>query len=130
MPKLPDIIPVILAGGAGTRLRPLTGPRQPKPFLRLFSEHSLFQETALRASVFRQPAVVCQHDPGHLALQHLEEIGIVPDTIILEPEIRNTASAVAAAAFHLAGRDAVMLVLPSDHYLPDTEAFRRAVLRG
>lgn len=130
MKKPPEIIPVILAGGQGTRLRPLTGPRQPKPFLRLFTEYSLFQETVLRGRDFAPPVIVCHEDHAGLAAEHLKEIGAQPEVIILEPEVRNTAAAIAAAAFYLKDKDAIMLAMPSDHYLPDRRAFAQAVRRA
>ncbi len=126
----PDIIPIILAGGNGMRLRPLTSPKRPKPFLRLFGAHSLFQDTVLRAGCFGAPLVVCHEDHGQTVLEHLEEIGVWPDGVLLEPDSRNTAAAIALAAFHMKDKDALMLVMPSDHVLPDHKAFQEAVQKG
>lgn len=111
-----DIVPVILAGGQGKRLRPLTGERSPKPFLRIFSKYSLFQKTVLRASGFAKPVIVCHQDYMDFVRQDLAGIGIDADLIIAEPEHKSTAAAIALAAFHLKNRCEIMLVLPSDHF--------------
>lgn len=114
------IHPVILSGGSGTRLWPLSRNSYPKQFLNLVSDNSLLQDTAQRvsdAAVFAPPLMVCNEDHRFIVAEQLREIGVEPDQIVLEPAARNTAPAVAAAAVLLSTKDAkaLMLVLPSDH---------------
>lgn len=110
-----DVVPVILAGGQGKRLRPLTSARAPKPFLRLFSQHSLFQETVLRVKYCAAPIVVCHRDYQSFVERHLEEIGVQPRAIIVEPKHKSTAAAIGLAALFLRYQNERFLVLPSDH---------------
>jgi mannose-1-phosphate guanylyltransferase / mannose-6-phosphate isomerase len=129
------IYPVILSGGAGTRLWPLSRAVLPKQLLPLVSERTMLQETALRVSGWpglMAPLLVCGNDHRFLAAEQLREIGINPLGILLEPVGRNTAPAVAAAAHYLQAIDpeAVMLVLPADHVIEDTEVFKTAVMRA
>ena len=84
--KKKSIAPVILAGGEGKRLRPLTSKSRPKPFLKLFSNRSLLQETLLRVRVFHAPLIVLHHDNHQKAEQALSEIDIQAQAIICEPE--------------------------------------------
>ena len=126
-----NIIPVILSGGSGTRLWPLSRKSRPKQFLNFRSNHSLFQEAVLRcrSQVFDpRPIVVgaCEH--RFLLAENLLDIGVVGD-IILEPVARNSAAAIAAACLQavLRQRNALVLVLAADHIIPDAEAFFRAV---
>ncbi len=127
-----NIYPVILSGGSGTRLWPQSRTSYPKQFLPLVSDQSLLQETARRVSdpaTFAAPLMVCNEEHRFLVAEQLREIGIQPSHILLEPVARNTAPAVAVAAFLLAARDpdALMLVLPSDHMIGDTGAFLAAI---
>jgi mannose-1-phosphate guanylyltransferase/mannose-6-phosphate isomerase len=127
-----DIYPVILSGGAGTRLWPLSREALPKQFLRLLGERSLLQDTLMRVQGLdgvRPPVVVANHEHRFMVAEHLRGIGITPHTLFLEPVPRNTAPALAAAAWRIAAEspDALMLVLPSDHHIPDGAAFRRGV---
>lgn len=127
------IHPVILSGGAGTRLWPLSRALFPKQFFPLASELSLLQETAKRvgdAARFAPPLVVCNHEHRFIVAEQLREISLAPMEIVLEPAARNTAAAVAVAALVLqaaagaAKEDSpLMLVLPSDHVIADTGAF-------
>jgi mannose-1-phosphate guanylyltransferase/mannose-6-phosphate isomerase len=129
-----SLIPVILCGGSGTRLWPLSRTHYPKQFLRLVDDRSLLQNTLLRLEglpgLGRAIAVANAHHRFLLAEQ-LQEIGVEAD-ILLEPVARNTAPAVACAALRALGSDgdAVLLVLPSDHVIADVPAFHRAVLAG
>ena len=127
------IHPVLLCGGAGTRLWPLSRRALPKQFLPLVSEHSLLQATLQRLLGLQQlsaPIVVCSNDHRFLVADQLQEIGITPACLILEPMARNTAPAVALAAFAATQRDsnAQLLVLPSDHTIGNVPAFHRAIM--
>jgi mannose-1-phosphate guanylyltransferase / mannose-6-phosphate isomerase len=127
-----QILPVIMCGGAGTRLWPLSVPTAPKPFHRFGADHTMFQQTVLRTSPahgFLPPMVVC--GAGHLDLvaEQLAEIGVEPLAIVTEPMGRNTA-AVAAIASALADRrapGAVVLLLSADSLIADAEAFRATI---
>lgn len=126
------IQPVILLGGSGTRLWPLSRALYPKPFLPLISELTMVQETARRAAEnegFQAPVVVCNHEHRFLVAEQLREIGIRPRAILLEPEGRNTAPAAAAAALVAAetDEDPLLLILPSDHAIADAPRFRAAL---
>ena len=127
MSKL-DIQPVILSGGSGTRLWPLSREDHPKPLLRLFGEHSLLQQTALRVDG-PPPIVVCNEKHRFISAEQLREVGRTPRAVILEPEGRNTAPALAVAALEAAraGADPVMLVMPADHLIRKPNGFARAV---
>ena len=126
------LVPVILCGGTGTRLWPMSRALLPKQFLPLVTQRSLLQDTALRAAALKAagaPIVLANHEHRFLAAEQLEEIGVKPRATVLEPAGRNTAPAVAVAALLAARTDpaAVLLVLPSDHRIGDAAAFRRAV---
>ncbi len=126
------IVPVILSGGAGTRLWPMSRESYPKQLLALTSDRSLLQETVARvddAGRFTPPIIVCNSEHRFIIAEELKSLGVTPRSIVLEPVGRNTAPAVAAAALVLAGEDSggLMLVLPSDHTIADTQAFHGAV---
>lgn len=129
---LKDIIPVILAGGQGRRLRPLTGGKIKKPFLRLRSPRTLLQETALRVRALQPPAIVSAADMRERITMDMNAIGVSPQQMFLEPEGRNTAPAVAVPVhyFVAGGKDPLMLVMPSDHAIKKPEIFMDAVRRG
>jgi len=130
-----QIHPVILSGGAGTRLWPLSRAAYPKQLLSLVSERTLLQDTAARnlSDVgFAAPLLICNDEHRFLVDEQLRQIGIEPQAILLEPVARNTGPAIAAAALWLLARDpdALMLVQPSDHVIADADAFHRAVMQG
>jgi mannose-1-phosphate guanylyltransferase/mannose-6-phosphate isomerase len=131
-PDLSGIQPVILAGGAGRRLWPLSTAARPKPFLRLGGGgRSLLQATAARAAGMRPPVIVAAAAHRDLILADLAAAGAKPGRLLLEPAGRGTAPALAVAA-HLCGHrdDPLLLVLPSDHRIDDHAAFVDAVARG
>ena len=126
------IVPVILSGGAGSRLWPLSRESFPKQLLPLTTEHSLLQQTAERIAdrdMFEPPIVMCNAEHRFVIAEQLRGIGVDPDSIVLEPVAKNTAPAVATAALMLVERqpDIQMLVLPSDHSIEDAVAFASAV---
>lgn len=125
------IRPVILSGGAGTRLWPLSRELYPKQLLPLASDRSLLQDTAGRVAGpdFADPVVVCNEEHRFVIAEQLRQIGITPHALMLEPAARNTAPAIAAAAAFLLREDpaSLMLVLPSDHVIRDDAAFKAAV---
>ena len=125
------LIPVILAGGVGSRLWPLSRALFPKPFHALFGERTLLQNTALRAQKATRlpPIVVCNEENRFLVAEQLRAVDVAWRHIVLEPEVRNTAPAIALAA-HLAleeADDARLLVLPADHLMEDDARFVEAV---
>jgi mannose-1-phosphate guanylyltransferase/mannose-6-phosphate isomerase len=130
-----DIHPVVLSGGVGTRLWPLSRALYPKQLLSLVSDHTMLQETALRTNdpdVFEPPLIVCNEEHRFIIAEQLRQIGITPRRIVLEPVGRNTAPAAAIAALmvHEVDPDGLMLVMPADHVIRDLAAFREAIRRG
>jgi mannose-1-phosphate guanylyltransferase / mannose-6-phosphate isomerase len=130
-----QIHPVILSGGAGTRLWPLSRASYPKQLLKLSSQRTMLQDTVARGLIdvgFAAPLLVCNEDHRFLVDDQLQQIGIKPQAILLEPKARNTGPAIAAAALWLLARDpdALMLVQPSDHVIASPADFHRAVMRG
>ena len=126
------LIPLILSGGSGTRLWPVSRKNLPKQFLELAGKGTLFQQTIARTRQLPQvaaPIVVASEDHRFLAADQLLEAGIEDATIVLEPLARNTAPAIALGALQALQRDAdaVLLVLPADHLIGDTAAFVEAV---
>lgn len=126
------IHPVILSGGSGTRLWPLSRQAYPKQLLPLMSERTMLQETTSRTMSdpgFAAPIVVCSDEHRFLIAEQLQEAGIEPRHIVLEPVARNTAPAATVAALLVVADDpdGVMLIQPSDHHIADPAAFRKAV---
>ncbi|MBP5855805.1 mannose-1-phosphate guanylyltransferase/mannose-6-phosphate isomerase [Marivibrio halodurans] len=129
------IQPVILSGGAGTRLWPLSRRAYPKQFLPLAGTASLLQQTAERVSDparFHPPLVIAGEAHRFIVRDQLEEAGCRPDRLVLEPVGRNTAAAVALAALMMATRDpaSIVAILPSDHMIADEAAFHAALARA
>jgi mannose-1-phosphate guanylyltransferase/mannose-6-phosphate isomerase len=130
------LIPVILSGGAGTRLWPLSRELYPKQLLRLVADRTMLQETVARTDGLpglAAPIVVCNENHRFMVAEQLRELGSTPQAIVLEPLGRNTAPAAAIAAL-LASADGnddrVLLVLPADHVIADVKAFQAAVAVG
>lgn len=128
------IYPVILAGGSGTRLWPLSRELYPKQFLQLGQDHSMLQSTVnrLQGLPVGIPLVICNEDHRFLAAEQLRQLGQLQGNILLEPVGRNTAPAVAMAALHAMalGDDPLLLVLAADHMIQDAAAFRSAVQKA
>jgi mannose-1-phosphate guanylyltransferase / mannose-6-phosphate isomerase len=132
---LPSLHPVILSGGSGTRLWPMSRAHYPKQFLALLTDLSLLQEAAKRVADpgrFAAPLFIANDEHRFILAEQLRAIGIAPQAIILEPSGRNTAPAACVAALTLIERDpsAQMLVMPSDHAIADQAAFFAAVARA
>lgn len=129
--RAPVLVPVILCGGSGTRLWPLSRAEYPKQFLRLTGKESLLQQTLLRSAALQgeAPLLLAHEDARFIVAEQLREIGIHKATILLEPVQRNTGPAIVSAALQLLQRheDALMLILPSDHAIEDHHAFAVAV---
>ncbi|WP_256775336.1 MULTISPECIES: mannose-1-phosphate guanylyltransferase/mannose-6-phosphate isomerase [unclassified Stenotrophomonas] len=129
-----DLLPVILSGGSGTRLWPLSREAYPKQFLALAGDLTMLQATWQRVAPIagHAPLVVANEEHRFVAAEQLQQLGVQPLAILLEPVGRNTAPAIAVAALEATrdGEDAVLLVLPSDHVIADEAAFRAAVLRA
>lgn len=129
MADLKLITPVILSGGSGTRLWPMSTPERPKQFLPLTDTLTMFQLTARRtgnADRFAPPIVVASKRHTELIERQLTDIGLAPGAVILEPCARNTAPAIALAA--LEAGHAPILVMPSDHVIADEDAFMNAIV--
>ncbi len=128
------ITPILLCGGSGTRLWPLSRKSYPKQFVPLVGEETLFQASAQRLSGdgFAAPLVLTNSDFRFIVTEQMAAAGIDPGAILIEPAGRNTAPAILAAALYIEKTDpgALMLVAPSDHVVPDAEAFRAAVEAG
>ncbi|MFQ6547226.1 mannose-1-phosphate guanylyltransferase/mannose-6-phosphate isomerase [Aestuariibius sp. 2305UL40-4] len=133
-----QITPVLLCGGSGTRLWPLSRKSYPKQFVPLLSDETLYQATAKRLTgangthAFAPPIVVTNSDFRFIVTEQLQETGIDPGAVLIEPAARNTAPAILAAVLHAHANDpeAILLVSPTDQVVPDPAAFRKAVAAG
>ena len=133
-----SLCPVILAGGGGTRLWPLSREHYPKQFLSLLGDYSLLQETLLRLAgldeliTLVEPLVVCNEEHRFLVAEQATAAGINIQDFILEPEGRNTAPALTVSAVHLLqkGEDPVIIMMPADHNIADVEKFQSSVNAG
>ena len=128
------IIPVLLCGGSGTRLWPLSRQSFPKQFADILGTQSLFQASAQRFTGpgFGDPLVITGDPFRFIVMEQLADAGVAASGVLIEPSGRNTAPAAAAAALHLQAEDpgAIMLIVPSDHAVADPAAFRAAVETG
>lgn len=129
MPEATSIIPVILSGGSGTRLWPMSTPDTPKQLLALTADETMLQLTAQRAcgEQFAAPIVVANQRHAEEIETQLEAIGAPAQALILEPIGRNTAPAIALAALAAGSGEAALLVMPSDHVITDVDAFHAAI---
>ena len=124
------IIPIILSGGSGTRLWPLSRRLQPKQFINLFNDTTLFQDTILRLPEdVSNPIIICNEEYRFLAAEQLRQISKPSKGIILEPIGKNTAPAIALAALKLINdyKDPLLLVLPADHLIQNIQAFHESI---
>ena len=126
-----QITPVILCGGSGSRLWPLSRKSYPKQFVPLVGDKTLFQNSSERLTgpQFKNPVIVTNSDYRFIVTEQLQEIGIDPGAILIEPEGRNTAPAILAAALfeYRENPDAILVVAPSDHVIKDVNAFQLAI---
>ena len=126
------IHPILLCGGSGTRLWPLSRKSYPKQFVKLVGDESLFQASAkrLQGDGFAAPGVITGADFRFVVVEQLARLDIAPSEILIEPSARNTAAAICAGALTLEARSpgALMLIAPSDHVIPDAARFRAAVV--
>jgi len=131
---MPTIHPIILSGGTGSRLWPLSRSLFPKQLLALAGERSLIQDTALRTAgpAFAAPLIICNTEHRFLIAEQMREAGIAPQAIVLEPVGRNTAPAAAIAALMVAAAepDALILLMPADHIVRNRASFLNAVDRA
>lgn len=131
------IQPVLLAGGSGTRLWPLSRKSHPKQFASIFDKETLFQQSALRvqqdnSKLFLPPITLTNNDFRFVVAEQLQEVGVDPGAIILEPSPKNTAPSILIACLHSlkTDPDCILLVMPSDHVIKDIPSFQAAVSSG
>jgi mannose-1-phosphate guanylyltransferase/mannose-6-phosphate isomerase len=126
------IVPVILAGGTGSRLWPLSRELYPKQLLALVNHHTMLQETVLRTlgiAGIAAPQIICNEEHRFMVAEQIRQTGVNPASVTLEPFGRNTAPAAAVASLEAItdGQNPVLLILPADHFIKNEEAFHRAV---
>src|SRR3990167_4260646 len=124
------IVPIILAGGSGSRLWPLSRSIYPKQFLPLVNNKTMLQDTALRSQGIENidaPTIICNQEHRFLVAEQLNSIGIHNASIILEPIAKNTAPAVAIAALYHQKNDPILLILPADHAIKDAKQFEMTI---
>lgn len=128
------ILPVIIAGGSGSRLWPLSRSGYPKQFLSLFGKNTMLQETVLRLKGLehQQPLLICNEEHRFIAAEQLREVEVATQGILLEPVSRNTAPAIALAALQAikGGNDPLLLVLAADHVISNVTAFQETIKKA
>lgn len=129
------ITPVILSGGSGTRMWPLSRKMYPKQFINLHAELSMLQETVQRLHGLETniPIIVCNEEHRFIVAEQMRQIGVEHPHIVLEPEGKNTAPAIALAAFYnqsVNDEDSLLLVLAADHIIVETQAFHQAIIHA
>lgn len=129
---MPKIYPVVLSGGSGSRLWPMSRSLYPKQLLPLATSRTMLQDTVLRMSgdaKYQAPLIICNEEHRFIVAEQMREIGVQPFAVMLEPEGRNTAPAVCLAAAMIGAEDpdGLILVAPSDHAIADQAAFSKAV---
>lgn len=135
MDKIQKIYPVILCGGSGSRLWPLSREHYPKQLLKLFGNNTLLQDTLLRVADlqrFHNPTLICNANYGEIIKEQANQIGRETHAVILEPAGRNTAPAIALAAFKIVqdDKDALISVMPSDHVISELSLFQNALYQA
>ena len=130
-----NIYPVILSGGSGTRLWPISRSLYPKQFLRIGNDKSFFQETSLRffnQAGYKNPIIICNSEHRFIVKEQLAELNIAPTAVILEEEGRNTAGAAAIASLKVSELDpeGLVLLLASDHLIKQPAILRQAICDG
>src|SRR3990167_3618386 len=124
------VVPIILAGGSGNRLWPLSRSAYPKQFLSLLGQRTMFQDTLIRIQGIPNilpPVVICNHEHRFIVAEQLNAVGINNATIILDPIGKNTPPAIAIAALYLQKKNPTLLILPADHSINDTKPFTMAI---
>ena len=127
------ITPVLLSGGSGSRLWPLSRQLYPKQFINLINDTTLFQDTLKRLpNNVASPLIVCNEEHRFIVAEQLRQIEIINKTIILEPNGKNTAPAIALAAINAlkSEKDPILLVLSADHIIEDIQEYHRAIELG
>lgn len=131
------VYPVLLAGGSGSRLWPLSTKTYPKQFIKIFSDKTLLQNTALRLASseiveFESPVTVTNSDFYQIVNEQLRDIGIYGGKILIEPDLKGTAAAILAAtlAINQNDKDAIIMVSPTDHMIADVDAFHQSINTG
>lgn len=135
MLKLGKILPVIMSGGAGSRLWPLSRQAEPKQLLPLVADHTMLQETVARfdEELYHDPVFICNDAHADMITKQMADIGRNIGALVIEPAGRNTAPCAVIAAIHAMGiddDDSLFLLVPADHHISKPEAFRRAVAAG
>jgi len=132
--EIGKIVPVILSGGAGSRLWPASRKAEPKQLLALVTDRSMIQETVARFDndMFHPPVFICNASHEALIREQMAEMGVEIGAVIVEPMGRNTAPAAIVAALHALDveEDALFLLAPADHHITKPDAFRRVERRG
>jgi len=134
MRQVGKILPVILSGGAGSRLWPASRAAAPKQMLPLATDKTMIQETVLRfgGEMYHNPVFICSANHAVIIQAQMDEINVEVGGFLIEPLPRNTAAPAVIAALHALSleEDALVLVVPADHHIEKPEAFRRAVAAG